>query len=245
MDLGLKQKRFTPVFEQIAYFKERFPQLESGVDTEALERVLSKATVPSDEKSFFFPFVLPKLGKILGEGNPVVFLELQLLDWLRGVCDRQGIDLHIDRNFLNGESLIAEGEGYQAYFDLCKRQRGDFVVFLGQIGHARPYQERSALMSLCKNEHFLPVGLLAALLSTQKQIERFWAADRNRWSAAPGSGKTTGETQQNTFDVPCMNFSWNFGGERNSLDVSPLRELFYYNPCCKNSGGLASAIFPL
>lgn len=241
--ISAKGKLLLPIETQCAFWKKLHPELHGTVDTSFLEQVQS---ISLGEKGIFFHvFALPKLRLIFGKNQPGIFMDLRLIELLRKVtCANSGYTLFNDC-LASGRILLKEKNGYEKFYKMEESQKGDFFVFRMQLGHLRPYNEIKVAPPLLENETFPPIGILAAVLCSQKLENIF--LDPSWWIASPGSGSETGYNAGGDKDaidsIPCIEYIHGFCEAENSINILPVKVLLDSEGAHREKeGGIATVI---
>ena len=237
----MKAQLISPLGAQVTFWKNVYPTLEGDIDTEYLEGIHSLPL--GEDASFFYDFALPKFENVFGNNQPSIFMDLRMLELLRTRFCPDAEFTFFNDCLLSGKILLEESIGYEYFYSAGNRQRGNFNVFRGQLGHTRPYhKEKYNPTPLKPGEFFPPVGIVAAILCSQ--LGAIWSLDKKWWIACSGSGTKTGYGEDKGGDsIPCLEYCHDLCGAKNSVSVIPLKVLFDSEGLHReNEGGLASAV---
>lgn len=221
-----KLQAFAPPQKQVQRWKEIYPQLEGGLDSNALQQTEVAVSSLREQGFHYRVIVLPDFEKLFGRNQPPVLMDMSMIDVFREhACKTFGFSL-FNECISSGTLLLQERDGYARYTHACRNQKGDFRVIAIQFGQYCPYDEGS-FGAPQENDIHLPIGISMAALIPQ-HLPSIWAGFPNWWIGCGGSGAMPGygARAHPAKETPCIEYLRGFCGVENTVSILPLAEVY-------------------
>lgn len=217
------------------FWSERGYNLKGGPDPRAFEAFDTIKDMFGDKSAYYFPAVIPKSGVLNRRGGPPNCLDLRGIFFLDQMVGPGKVlnELTCKENWL----LETPEDAYAPFFKAEDQQGGDFITFWVQFGAVFPCIN-DFHAPLHEHEHDVPIGLIAQVVGSQKDVTIIWPSGLRWWV---GSAVTKAWT---AYGVPCFAcfFFWQDEGESGILSAMPYKEVAAV--LREPPGGRMTAIIP-